>query len=300
MKKVFLTSLTLLYFLPSPGGIYRHDVDKKKYTDAGRSPEFDCVGEVIPKEKGDGASCVLISDKYVLTAAHVLIKSKTKAEDQDMNGIKLTVYKVVSSEPGKPEDYTFRFKGKKYKAKRIMIHPAYLDEATKGNCDIAIIELETRIEDVKPVMLYRSDDLLNQKVTGVGFGVSGPANKPEDVSPRHDKIAGENIIDSIGGFKYDGLPTLMFADFDHPSKSECNKMGSAQPCAYEYMVGGGDSGGGLFCKTDGEWRLTGLCTGAQTDIQTLLSTGYYGQTMSWTSVVPFIKWIKENRYEVER
>jgi hypothetical protein len=300
MKKLLLTGLAAFIFYSSPAGIYRHDVDKKKYTEAGNSAEFDCVGEIIPKEKDGSASCVLISDKYVLTAAHVIIQTKTKAVDKEMNGMKVTIYEPVENRVGRPDEFIFRFKGKKYKAKRIIIHPNYMNEATKGNCDIAIVELETRVEGVKPIPLYRSDDLLHKQVTGVGFGVSGPANKPEDVSPRHDKIAGENTVDSIGGFVYDGSPTLLFADFDHPTNKDCNVMGSAQPCANEYIIGGGDSGGGLFCKVDGEWRLAGINTGSYTDMHVLLSTGYYGQTMSWTSIVPFIKWIKENRYEVER
>lgn len=300
MKKFILSGLGLLFFIASPAGIYRHDIGKKAYMESGSSAEFDCVGEVLPKEGDGAASCVLISDRYVLTAAHVVVQTKRQAEDKEMNGIKLTIYNVVSSQPGKPEDYLFRFNDKKYKAKRIIIHPAYLDSATKGNCDIALIELEERIEGITPVPLYHSSELLHRQVTGVGFGVSGPANKPEDVSPRHEKIAGENTIDSIGGFIYDGMPTLMFADFDHPENEKCNKMGLATACAREYIVGGGDSGGGLFCKVDGEWRLSGLCTGSHTDVQTLLTTGYYGQTMSWTSIFPFIKWIKETRYNIER
>lgn len=299
MKRTLLGLLFTLSVLYAPAGIYRHDVVKKEYTDLGASPEFDCVGRVLKTgEKGD-ASCVLISEKYLVTAAHVVILTKTKPEEHNMNGVKMTVYKTVSSEPGKPEDFTFRFKGKDYRAKRIMIHPAYLAEDTKGNCDIALVELTERVAGVKPAVPNNNSEwALHKKVTGVGYGASGPANKPQDVTARLEKIAGENTIDSVGGYRFNGTPTLLMADMDHPDNSSCNKMGAAKPCELEYMLGGGDSGGGLFCQVDGEWRLVGISAGTNTDIQVLLTTGYYGQTMSWTNITPFLTWMKELKYNV--
>ena len=137
-------------------------------------------------------------------------------------------------------------------------------------------------------------DELHAHVTGVGFGVSGKADKPESVVPLSKKIGGQNVIDSIAGYAYIGHPTLLMCDFDHPVNAACNRMGSANPRPLEYITGGGDSGGGLFRESDGEWELVGICSGADTDIETLLSTGYYGQTMTWTRVSVFDNWISAN------
>lgn len=126
-----------------------------------------------------------------------------------------------------------------------MLHPRYLEDFS--SCDLALITLEKPLKNAPVIILNRATDELRDTVTGVGFGVSGPAHMPELVIPYSVKIAGQNIIDSIGGPLYNGIATEMYADFDAPGKlKNCNSMGSAKPLDLEYSPGGGDSGGPLF------------------------------------------------------
>jgi secreted trypsin-like serine protease len=71
-------------------------------------------------------------------------------------------------------------------------------------------------------------------------------------------------------------------------------MGSSIPQPLEYICSGGDSGGGLFREGKNGWELIGLCSGAGTNMEMLLATGYYGQTMNWTRVSTFNDWIKQS------
>ncbi|MGQ2982831.1 hypothetical protein [Flavobacterium sp.] len=106
-------------------------------------------------------------------------------------------------------------------------------------------------------------------------------------------IAGENTIDSLGGKKVNGHYAQLYADFDHPTRSDCNMMGSSKPLPLEYTVAGGDSGGGLFPKNKGKWELIGICSGSEINIDKLMKVGYYGQSMNWVRVSVFEKWIRD-------
>jgi secreted trypsin-like serine protease len=71
-------------------------------------------------------------------------------------------------------------------------------------------------------------------------------------------------------------------------------MGSATPLPLEFIVGAGDSGGGLFKKTKTGWKLIGITSGSGTEVERLMKTGYYGHIMRWTRVSVFEPWIKIN------
>ena len=174
-----------------------------------------------------------------------------------------------------------------------MLHPNYLDSLTKGSCDIALLELEQPLKNMTSAKLNTAFDELNSNVVGVGYGASGPADRPDLVGLHNKKIAGENVIDRIGGQKYSGFETLLICDFDHPARKDCNKSGSTIPRPLEYICSGGDSGGGLFRKIRKKWELIGICSAAGTDIEQLIKTGYYGQTMEWTRISSFTKWVEE-------
>lgn len=286
---VCLFSSSILY-----AGIYRHDVPAELYKIFAQQEVFDCVGQVLDEHGGSSrGSCVLIADKYVLSAAHLFIESDNVVDTQFViDGKKVTTFKQVNLRVGEPKLYSFRFKKKIYNAKRIIIFPAYLDSVTKGTCDMAIVELEEAVEDVEPVTLNTKFDELNSIVTGVGFGVSGRADKPEEVSSYMEKIAGQNIIDEYRGYEHKGHEAIMAADFDHPYKAElCNKTGDSQPLLLEYVTGGGDSGSPLFRQKEDKLELIGICTGGGVEFQQLLKTGYYGQQSEWTRVSLFYDWI---------
>jgi secreted trypsin-like serine protease len=292
-KKVILSTLILSSFFTFFSGIIRHDVDEEKYTQLASQKQFDGVGQLF-KEKTFNGSCVLISERFVLTAAHVLIDYETKMETVEMNGKKIKINKPIREGVTDVSKLYILINGEKVKAKRIIIHSNYLDSLTKGSCDLALIELAEPLTKVYPISLNTSFDELMSVVIGAGYGVTGIADQPESVKRKYKKIAGENVVDSIGGDEVDGLRTILICDFDHPTRTDCNKMGSATPRPLEYISGGGDSGGGLFRQMNDKWELVGVCSGGNTNIEQLMKTGYYGQTMDWTRVSVFANWIKEH------
>ncbi len=284
--------LAFLVFLAFVSGIIRHDVPERKYLQLGKQKQFACVGQI---SGGSGGSCVLVSEKYVLSAAHCFIETDTRADTLDtlIDGKKAQMVFYVPVNP-RVTDFSkvyATFNGRSIKAKRGIIHPAYLDSLTKGSCDIALIELEQPVRSIGPAKLSSTFDELHSDVTGVGYGASGRADKPESVKLEHKKIAGQSVVDSLGGPEFDDHQTLLFCQFVSPD----NKTGMHVARPLEYICGGGDSGGGLFRQKGKAWELVGICGGGGSgiDLQQFMKTGYYGQTMSWTRVSLFTSWIEK-------
>jgi secreted trypsin-like serine protease len=291
-KRVFFTSSILVCFLVFFSGIIRRDVPEENYLRLAAKKQFNCVGKVF-KDTTFRASCVLIGNRFVLSAAHVFVESDKHPETIDMNGTKITVLNHVNERLIDVGKISLEFMGQRVKAKKITLHPAYLDSLTKHSCDIAVIELEKPVQNITPAIINRNFDELNAEVVGVGYGSSGIADNPESVKNYRKKIAGQNVIDSIGGQKYLGHETMLIADFDHPTRKDCNKMGSPVPQPLEYCPSAGDSGGGLFRKNKKNWELIGVFSGTVIYFPQSRDLGYYGNTMEWTRVSAFSKWIDE-------
>jgi secreted trypsin-like serine protease len=300
MGKYILSLVLLCLITPAIAGIYRHDVPPEKYKQLAMQSPFDCVGAIITNGKTMG-SCVLIGQRFVLSAAHCFIESSVKHDTIKMEGGgTMVAYNPVNERVADVTRYYIVFNGRRYNGKTIKVHPMYLNKMTKGTCDIALIELSEVVENINPIPLNTNFNELNSIVTGVGYGHSGPANQIEKLDTAGIKIAGQNTIDVFGGYKINGEFTLLICDFDHPSLSSCNKSGSSAPLALEYLCGAGDSGGGLLRETKDGWELVGICSGGGTDINVLLKTGYYGQSMEWTRVSVFSNWVKEAITELEK
>ncbi|MBS1560245.1 MAG: trypsin-like serine protease [Bacteroidetes bacterium] len=288
--KTVVTVFGIVAFLTLCSGVVRHDVKESKYLTLARQKQFECVGQ-IRKDTSVSGSCVLIGDRYVLSAAHVFIDSDTRADTIKMSGQTIISYTPVNTRVTDVSTIIVVIGGQKIKAKRLVLHPNYLDSATNGSCDLALIELERPVTRVSSAALNARYDEFHSVVVGVGYGASGPAHKPDLVGLFGKKIAGENVIDSLGGLKYLDRETLLMCDFDHPTNAECNRIGSATPRPLEYVCAGGDSGGGLFRQRDGTWELIGICSGSNLDVDRLMKTGYYGQQMQWTRVSAFRDWV---------
>lgn len=311
MKQCLLSAIILLALCGNAAaGIYRHDVPKKTYTALAAKPQFDCVGMVASfdeeKMKQTGAmvirqdgkkiqhegSCVLIGDRYVLSAAHVFMDEDYRNDTIMHNGHQMIVHNLVRSRIGTPASYYFRFGSKYYQGSAIAIFPGYMDPESKEKFDLAVITLTEPVKDIIPATLSTATDELHTRAVGVGYGASGIASKPEDITVAGEKIAGENMIDELVGKLYNGQPSQMKCDFDKPQpEMDCNKCGDGKPLPLEYVSTGGDSGGGLFRQNANKWELIGILTGGGTDIDQLLRTGYYGQLMLWTRVSLFHDWI---------
>jgi hypothetical protein len=305
MRKVLLSALFSLFLNGINAGVYRHDVDPKKYKDLAAQPQFECAGYIVGDSRL-GASCVLIGDRYVLCAAHCFIKwDPAKPDTFYENGTTTILARADNPRVGDVKESAFRFKQEVRYGKNMVIYPMYLDSiqfGKVGNCDLVVIELNEPITDIKPARLNTAFNELHCIATGVGWGASGKANEAENVAIWFEEIAGQNMIDSIGGYKLKGQPTSLLADFDSPDSScHCNKYGSPAPLPLEYMTSGGDSGGGLFRQTnDGTWELIGICTGGGIDFKQFIKTGYYGQLGAWTRVSVFHDWISKTIKDMEK
>ena len=309
MKSLLISTLLGVFvFIIFTSGIRRHDVAEKKYLTLAKQKQFDCVGQLIRKtkvnytedltsDKAEG-SCVLINRQYVLSAAHCFIESDTRNDTTMLkDGRRMIVFTPVNLRVAKPDNFYVKIKGKMLAVKKITIHPYYQDNFIQKGisiaCDIALLELAEPLDEVVPASVNKNFDELGSKVVGVGFGASGPADKPELLNLLSKKIAGENTVDTLMGENYDGQPQFMFADFDHPTRNDCNQFGSTTPRALEYLPAGGDSGSGLFRQKNNRWELIGILsgTGAGIDMERLNKTGYYGQINSWIRVSLFADWI---------
>ncbi|MES2703640.1 MAG: trypsin-like serine protease [Bacteroidota bacterium] len=274
---IFFFALTLSGLL-SVAGIYRHDRPQGRYIDLAHKKQFDCVGEVWAGKSKRG-SCVLIGKTFVLSAAHVFFNDKANPDKQ----------------------FYCAFNGVQYHVKNIINHTLY---SKLGDYDISILELSMPIDDISPAALCATDDELGADVTGVGFGSICQVDSPSEIianavveKTTSGKFAGENVIDSIGGYSVNNIGAILYCDFDCPPGSkysgQCDKMGSSIPKDLEYYVNGGDSGGGLFRQTAKGWELVGICSGGGMNLDQFEKTYYYGHIMRWTRVSTFISWIEE-------
>ena len=300
LKKQILTAFFAAYGIAAPAGIYRDDVPVARYRALAAQPQFQCVGELFDdRERMLGGSCILVGNRYVLSAAHCFIKSDSRQDTMTVGGKQIIVNQQMNERVGNISTYSFRFGRRRYHGKAIKIFPAYLDSATKGWGDMALIQLTDTLADINPATLSAAMNELHSVVVGVGYGASGKASMPEDVDVYMEKIAGENTIDSVYGYMVNGRPSLMCADFDHPTNTACNKLGAARALPLEYTPTGGDSGGGLFRRSGSGWQLIGVCVGSGVDMKQFFATGYYGQTMSWTRVSVFRNWILQTMNELD-
>ncbi len=295
-KNVFMFLFLPLFLITLTSGVYRHDQPIEKYLALANREQFNCVGEIIGLKdnnwKGKG-SFVLIDSVTILTAAHCFFGELKKDTIVNYRGQKFNTFIVTGKYQRDLSEFRFKVMNTILKAKSILLHPGYLKDESG---DLALIKLETPVRGIKELNINSSFDEMHDTVTGVGFGVSGPGNKPELVNDYHIKIAGQNTIDSIGGQVLNAIGTRLYADFDSPDKKEgCNKMGSATPLELEYTIGAGDSGGPLFSYKDHRLCLTGIAVYGSKTVANLLKNGYYCELTGWLRVSAFAGWIKSNR-----
>jgi hypothetical protein len=200
----------------------------------GAQSQFAAVGQV------NGASGVLISNQWVLTAWHV----------------------VNSATPG---DISFRVNGSDRAISEIrLLAPANASFSTVAinGTDLALLRLTDVVNDVNPASLYLGTNELNRLVSVAGYGNIGTGSGGVTGGSNGVRHAMRNTVDFYAndngggniGF-VTGRRGVFMTDFDG---GQVNWMGSADMLDLEGGVAGGDSGGGLFIEENGQFLLAGI------------------------------------------
>ena len=203
--------------------------------------------------RGHGGAS-LIAPTWLLTAAHVA--------ESVPNEIRLKV----------------ELEGKHYPIVRTILHPAYDHEWIAGDedngnnvVDLALVELETPVENVPPFDLYERSDEQGQEALLLGRGESGNGIRGARGSDRALRRA-SNRIDEVDGYwlklRFDAPPDGTFL---------------------EGVCGRGDSGGPAFIQENHRFLLAGVSSWQHIGDHPF---GTYGCVEHYTRVSCFIDWIR--------
>ena len=278
-------------------GIYRHDRNIDAYRRISQNKAFECVGHLIyerEKEITYKGTCVLVSKRHALTARHLFFDDLMKDTVLSYSDHTITTYIKIGETKREDTLFAVLIGNKKYKVKYVSFYNVQ-DDKIEREADLAVLELNQDILDIKPAKMNGVKNELGEIVTIVGYGHNGPANRPDLISSKGEKLAGKNTIDSIGGVRINGEPSMMYCDMDSPEDNiyHCNVMGSSQPLNLEYTVTGGDSGGGIFRRTNKGVELIGISPEIYLKQSMFMLCGYYGQVAGWRRISVFKHWINK-------
>lgn len=214
-------------------GVTRHDVGDLVHLNWGAQPQFDGVGFLPDPSTGAGGSGTMLTDEWLLTAAHVT--------------------DVMSPAGG----FYFELGGTRHEFAEIHAHPLWrgTTNITQG-WDLALVRLSEPVPDVPHAQIYAGDDLLSQESVLAGYGLSGTGFTGGQPGTFGTKRAGPNTFDGTGDqFIIGANPMALVADFDAPQTEVFNKTGSPIPLENEFFPGLGDSGGAYWVEQGGMLKL---------------------------------------------
>jgi len=225
----------------------RHDRDPQMYEQF--AADWPSVGSLA----GTAGSGTLVSECYVLTAAHVAVN--------------LQPGMTLSLTPGDPlaSDGEIAY---------TVPHDSY--NSFLLTYDLALVRLREPVFGVEPAEIYTGTDESGKYCWIAGWGQGGNGIDGMD-GHAGTKRAGQNIVavDSI-------FPSKLTADFDTPT--------SPDALDWEYCLVHGDSGGGTFIYDGSEWKLAGVNSSFNNPLGV---DGKYGTHMYMTRVSSFTDWIND-------
>lgn len=239
--------------------LIRHDVPDSAYLVP--ASEFPALVD-LPHE-GHG---VLISDQWIVTAAHATQMMGHPVDEVVINGRRRSVEKVIVH-PGYKRGPKVPLKGDTAPFMVVMA----------SNDDIALMKLSEPVDDVTPVAMYRTSDEQGNLGKLYGKGATGDGLNGQDMHSSHRGLLRRayNCVSSGDGkwltYRFDAGP---------------------QGHSLEGTSGGGDSGGPLLIEADGKWTLAGLtawqfATGDISDFK----PGRYGQVSYLVRISHYAEWI---------
>jgi len=238
----FLIALTALTLSPCDARaiITRHDVDDAEYIVDGA--DYPALVELF--EPGD---CLgnLVHPSYLLTVAHC-------ATDLEL-GASLSIG------------------GEARTVATITLHPRWRD----GDAfDIALVGLDTPVEEIEPISLYRAEDEVGSEIELLGRGLHGTGENGESGATDDGQLRrATNTVDSVDDH-------FLRLTFDPPSREASTRL--------EGVGAGGDSGGPVFLRRNGITYLAGLnAWGDSCDVDVAKYTAFDHQIR----VSQFVAWI---------
>jgi len=241
MKYILFSIFFYLVSISSNAIVIRHDVDDEKYI--AHSSDFPALATFYI----DGAHGTLIHPKWVVTAAHATFCVAPNTFVM-INGIARSV-------------------------KQLYVHPNY----TPGKShDIALVELNESVFDVKPATVYGASDELGKNIWFIGIGGTGTGLTGETIDNAQNKgvlrKAQNTIIEAKG-------PLIKFV-FNQGKDA----------LLLEGVSGGGDSGGPAYFKSDNGFQLMGISSRPEGIFSAI---GVYDIKEVYTRVSFFQSWISK-------